>query len=433
MTTNPEADRPNPADKPTSPNLPVKRRSLWRNQDYVSWLAADTSDQLGSAMRTFSFTMVAFAVTNDSSQAGLVTTVGAVILVLCQIPGGVIVDRFDRKKIMLVSTSTRALIMFGAVIAWLLGFVNIWMLLITSILTSINAGLFWSATNSALKQIVDPEDFAKANSANQSRDAVINMASGPLSGFLMNFYLFLPFLANGILSLIGAGLVTRIKRDLRPVFVDGKRESKSFWHEFVDGLRFIKTNNALFIMVIAVALLNFAGQTMVSAVLLGLQKDSVPFWAIGVITAIPSIGMIAMAAYTGKKSDNWRIGWAAITALSVATLAATPLIFTMHPVVVMVCASILFASLVPATILLQSYTMTVVPSRLQARTNTVIATGAMGLSAFSPAIAGFLIKYFNSGVAILAGVLIMATATSLMLFSKSIRELGTRPQLEYAE
>lgn len=384
-------------------------------------------------MRTFSFSMITFAVTGDAQLAGLVTTVGGVVFLVCQIPGGVIVDRFNRKKAIILAAILRTLVTATAVVLWLTGLVNIYLLLAVSVLTAMIAGLFGSASNAALKQIVDPQDFSRANSANQSRDALINMASGPISGFLMAIYLWFPFAINAILSALAAGIATVIKRDLSPYTNGESRQKNTFWIDLMIGFRFIKTNRSLLVMVVAASLMNFAGMTMVSAVILGMQADNVPFWAIGVITALPSFGMITMAIITAKRSDNWRIGRTIIVTLTLATLCATPLIFTMHPLVVVGCALVLFSVLVPANVVLNGFTMTIVPNRLQARVNSVMMFGSTGLSAFSPAIAGYLIKFYTPGVAVLSGIAIMAATVILVAGSTSVRNLGPRNTLKYVE
>ncbi|NUR24825.1 MAG: MFS transporter, partial [Catenulispora sp.] len=76
--------------------------SLWRNRAFnLLWTSQALSD-LGSAMSNLALPLLTLGITRSPIQAGVVGTASAVVRLACQLPAGVLTDRIDRRKLMLV-------------------------------------------------------------------------------------------------------------------------------------------------------------------------------------------------------------------------------------------------------------------------------------------------------------------------------------------
>lgn len=102
-----------PASTPPLTSSPAQERrsALHHNRDYLAWFLADTSSQLGRSIQAFAMLLIGYAVTGSVVQAGLVSTVSTVASLVLTLPGGVLVDRWDRRLSLTVSGLARATIL----------------------------------------------------------------------------------------------------------------------------------------------------------------------------------------------------------------------------------------------------------------------------------------------------------------------------------
>ena len=71
-----------------------------QNSNYRAWFAGDTSAEIGSQLTSLAFTLLAYGVTRDLVQAGLVGAVLAAARFLVILPGGHVIDRFEKTQLM---------------------------------------------------------------------------------------------------------------------------------------------------------------------------------------------------------------------------------------------------------------------------------------------------------------------------------------------
>ncbi|OSC46798.1 hypothetical protein B5181_42545, partial [Streptomyces sp. 4F] len=82
--------------------LPPKQtvRPLWRNRDYnLLWLSR-TFTEAGFNATLMAFPLLVLAVTGSPAQAGLVAAVNATAQLVAGVPAGTLLDRWNRKVVM---------------------------------------------------------------------------------------------------------------------------------------------------------------------------------------------------------------------------------------------------------------------------------------------------------------------------------------------
>src|SRR4051794_24779545 len=80
---------------------------LWRNREFtLLWTSQSLSD-LGTAISGLAVPLLVLTLTGSPVQAGLIGTTGLVVGVLTRLPAGVLVDRLDRRRIMLACDVVR--------------------------------------------------------------------------------------------------------------------------------------------------------------------------------------------------------------------------------------------------------------------------------------------------------------------------------------
>lgn len=158
--------------------------SLVRNARYFTWLISDTAKGLASALFGFAIPLIALFVTNDPAQAGIISAVGMTIRTVTTVFGGVLADRHNRITMMIIGSAT-GVVLAAVFTALALGdALTFASLLIIEIVLAARTGFFDIAGESALKEIVPSDAMGRAQAANQGRDAVLQLAGGPLGGVL---------------------------------------------------------------------------------------------------------------------------------------------------------------------------------------------------------------------------------------------------------
>lgn len=97
------------------------RQALWRNRDYNLLWSGQAVSSIGTQASTLAFPLLLLALTHSPAQAGLASALRALPYVVFSLPAGALVDRWDRKRMMLVSDALRALALGSIPVALALG------------------------------------------------------------------------------------------------------------------------------------------------------------------------------------------------------------------------------------------------------------------------------------------------------------------------
>lgn len=172
------------------------------NNNYYRWLVADTSSQLGTSIRQFALPVLVVLAGGSNTQAGTLFAVSSLMVGILALVGGVIIDRYDRRKLFLIF-SALGVIIFGSASLWLLLNPVTWaLLLLIAILTGTRSGLLGNTSNVMLRHIVPSQELPRAMAVNQGRDASIELGGPLLGGLLAGFGALATFLTEAVLGLI---------------------------------------------------------------------------------------------------------------------------------------------------------------------------------------------------------------------------------------
>jgi MFS family permease len=82
---------------------------LWRNREFNLLRVSQSLSDLGNTIATLAVPLLVLALTASPVQAGLVSSIGLVVMVLCRLPAGVLAGRVERRRLMLACDAVRLL------------------------------------------------------------------------------------------------------------------------------------------------------------------------------------------------------------------------------------------------------------------------------------------------------------------------------------
>src|SRR5512146_485621 len=99
--------------------------SLWRNRDFLLLWGGQMVSDVGSSVSGFAYPLLMLAITRSPAQAGFLSAVRLLAYVLFVLPAGVLVDRLNRKRVMVVCDGGRALALGSVFLALALGHLTV--------------------------------------------------------------------------------------------------------------------------------------------------------------------------------------------------------------------------------------------------------------------------------------------------------------------
>ncbi|MBS1714285.1 MAG: MFS transporter [Armatimonadetes bacterium] len=256
---------------------------------------------LGSGLTNFGLGVWVYQKTGSATMFAMIGVLAVLPGLLAAPLAGVIVDRTDRRLVMLAGDVACALaVVFAAVAAWS-GTIQVWHVMVLAFVTSTAAAFQVPAYAAAVSTLVPKEQLARTASMIQAGQAVADLAAPILGGLLflrvgLHGLIFIDFVS--FFAAIATLMFVRFPKIERPD--EGTPEASSFKAEFKEGLGFIRSRPGLLILLAYFATLNFllpmAGVLFAPLILSIAGPDG-----FGTVSSVLGAGMLAGSLIVAAK------------------------------------------------------------------------------------------------------------------------------------
>lgn len=153
---------------------------------------------------------------------------------------GVWIDRYDRKKMIMLSDSVIAISTLILAITFLMGHTYTWLLFVALAIRSAGTGIQTPAVNAIIPQIVPQEQLMRINGINSTLSSIMMFLSPVISGVILSLStLEMTLFIDVITAIIGVGITSTIC--VRPYRKGGFKISSSL-EEIKNGFLYLKDN-----------------------------------------------------------------------------------------------------------------------------------------------------------------------------------------------
>ena len=256
---------------------------------------------------------------------------------------GVFVDRWDRKKVMVIASLSQGIIIMPLFLVH--SAETLWIVYLISF-AQVTFAIFFGPAENALLPLLVPEDkLIQANSLNAMNNNFARLIGPPIGGTLLalggltSVVLFdsLTFLIAGLMILS----ITQSGKVASPPRADSKPEGTSwtrFWKEWAEGIEIVRTDRVVTVLFITVVMLNFGGvmiDPLGAAYILDVVKAGAEIF--GLLIAVQAVGGIIGGLIAGKVGTRMATarmyGWAEIVLGLILivryNIPELPILFTM--------------------------------------------------------------------------------------------------------
>jgi predicted MFS family arabinose efflux permease len=275
----------------------------------VVWLGQIIS-VLASSMTGFGLSLWMYRQTESATAMGLMQVAYITPFLLLSPIAGVMVDRYNRKLMMMVSDLTAVVGTTFILVMYATGHLQFWHLYISAVLNGLGNTFQWPAYSAAISTMVPKEQYGRANGLM----SLVEAGPGILAPLLAGMVLAIPNV-NGLVWImaidvvtffiaIGALLIVHVPQPEKTE--EGQKESGNIWQEALYGFKYIFQRPSLLGLQIIFFFGNlFAGiqlTVFTPMILARTAQNSLIFGSVQTAGAVGGVvGGIIMSAWGGFK------------------------------------------------------------------------------------------------------------------------------------
>ncbi|MFC9260105.1 MFS transporter [Streptomyces hydrogenans] len=397
-----------------APSIPLRRNRRFQ----ILWIGA-ASANLGLETVEVAYPLLIMSLTGSPALAGLFgfAQIGTALLV--GLPAGAVVDRWDRRRILLISEAVRALTLALIVVGLTTGHANYGLLIVAAVVLGAGTAFGAPARMLLVRAVVPDHQLTAALSQDEARSGAAALAGPPLGGWLYLLSRTFPFVAAtaGFVISFLCALAVKVPKT-EPAAEPAGGERKSALGPLTDvfsGLVELLGDRLLRSALLLISVFYFSVTAAILMVMVTLQDRHHSPGTIGLALSGTAVGMLAGSALVPRLNRLLSPGALLLAASTLTTVAVALLALPFGPVWVFALLTLAALGLPALKILVDIMIFRQTPDHRRGR---AIAATITLIGAGSPlgSLAGGLALEFlgvTGALVLIAGVQALITAAGL--------------------
>ena len=332
---------------------------------------------IGSQCTVIAMPLLTLVLTHSAAKTGVIGFLDLAPLALFMLLAGVVADRWNRKRLMIVTSALRLASITSVVVAVALHSITFAQLAIVAFIQATGATFYQTASSGAIRSVVPSEQLDIAAGMAQTRIATARLVGPPLGGALFGIARLLPFLADAVSYAVSIATLAAIRAE----FQEARERDRAPLHtqvaegfRFLWGQPFLRTTALIFTLGSIVS----PASLLLAVVIIG-KRQGLSAGEIGALNAAMGVALLAGSFVAGRVTRRLPMRTILVAELWSSCACA---VFLLHPSVYLLLAGILPQSFViPSTdTALTAYRYRVIPDRLMGRVTGVITNIALAVT-----------------------------------------------------
>jgi MFS family permease len=245
--------------------MPLKQQIIQRypalaSRDFVIFWVGQFISLIGTWMQNTTQPYLAYRLSGKPFDLGLIGFASALPMLLLALPGGVLVERLDKRKTVIAMQVVMMLQAFTLAFLALTGMIQIWHIVLLAFLLGTANAIEITARQAMLIELVGKGSLPNAIAL---QSTIFNAARVIGPSLVVPFLIFIQgsgegwaFLANGISYLFIIVSLFFVRTPFKTVF---ERSKRNLWAEFREGQTYIRQTRSVAMIILMVSILGWFG------------------------------------------------------------------------------------------------------------------------------------------------------------------------------
>ena len=399
---------------------------LRRNRDFVLLQVGQTLSTIGSESTAIAYPLLVLAVTHSPAQAGIVGFARIVPWALFGVAAGVVADRLNRKRVMIVSDVIRLAAVLSLVVVLAVGHVTVVQIALVAFVEGSMFVFFNIAELGALRSVVPGRQLPAAAAAEQARYSTVTLVAPPLGGSLFGLGRTLPFVADVVSYFFSLGSLLLMRT---PFQEEREQDDTPVRAQLAEGFHWLWRHRFFRACALLFSWVNLIFEALFLVLIVAGRRQGLSSAQIGLLIAVFGVcsllGSIAAPRIT-------RLASMRVLVIGNFWLQLGFAVFLLKPdVYVLLAGCVPMAFFLPAVnSAVIGYRTAVVPDRLTGRVGGVARTIALCTAAFGPLSAGLLLHWLSPRETVGVYAAFMLLLCVLGTLNPSIRNAPSLSELD---
>ena len=392
-----------------------KESKLWNRNFFLLWQGQLVS-AFGDALYAIALNLFVLELTGSTAVMGTIMALVTVPKVLLGPLLGIMVDRVDRKKLIVIGDLIRGVSILLVTAALWSGVLEIWMLMAVAVIDGICSAFFNPAVESSLPDLVPDENLMRANSVYQIATTGAEIFGQSIGGAIYSL-LGAPvmFLMNGISYLFSAGTELFIKIPK----VTSEKAKGTFREDFKDGICFVLRYEGMVRVIVMSFFINF----LFGIIPWFVESPQLGMARYGVLSAVQSIGILAgmavLSVVTVKASQKYNCY--KISLFSFILMIGAAVLCNQYWIILLL-FFLAFGFQMVFNMIMNSTVMQRTPVNKRGKVSAMKTTLGMAISPFGNFVGGLLGEVWDSRMIMLVSVLMAVIVVSAVVLHPTVKE-----------
>jgi Transmembrane secretion effector len=402
---------------------------LRHNRDFLVLWSSQLVSTLGSQVSLVAFPLLVLATTGSPARAGVVGFANTIPALLFYLPAGVLVDRQDRRTLMVATSAVGAVALGSIPTALVLGHLAFEHVVAVAFVQGTVTAIFNLTEQGALPLVVHPSQVPEALARNEARRESATLAGPPLGGLLFGLGRALPFAVDAISYLACAVGLLALRTPLQEQREAAPRRPLA---EIAEGVRWLWRMTFVRASALAVAGANFIWGGIEIVLIVRAHEHGATSAAIGIMFAMVGLGGLLGAFAAPAIGRRLPVPVILIGAFWVEAAVVACLATTRDPFVLGAIAA-LAAFPAPAwNAVVVGARLTLTPDRLRGRVNSAARLLSASLMPLGALAGGLLVTATGTTTTLLLFSAWQVVFASAAMAARSLRHASPLPAPAHA-
>ena len=394
---------------------------LRRNRDFLLlWTGAGFAF-FALRVGVITYPLLVLVHTGSADQAGLVSFAALLPNLLVQLPAGLMADRFDRRRLMVVCDAGCVVVTGSVAVALFIGPPSLAHLLVAAFVQGSLGVIYQIAERSGARHLVPEEHLSAAMTQNEARSRAAALLGQPVGGGLFALVRAVPFVFMTVSHLISLVLLLSIRKKFQ---AERTGEWQQIFTEIGVGIRWVWREGFLRTVMALIAVSNMIFQGLNLTLMVIIVGGGGSTFLAGVVVALSGVG-----GMIGALTGSWWIGRLSMRDLVIGGFTAWALLM---PPIALTHSPYLLGALVAVSgyaggllnVAGAIYTIRVTPDALLGRVNSVATLVGLGPVALGSLAAGFFNEWVGTTRTVVGMSVVMAALAVISMISPDIRRMS---------